>query len=124
MRTLKYLDISATNCNKGLIFGKLTFLLLLFPNNSSPPIISQIHLFVMSHFTTLSKDFFLLLHLMTSYDILLRPQSSLATLSRRIGEGARLGRFFGCFSSTLAVGKLQNACQYPLIILKVRTYHS
>ena len=45
--------LSATNCNKELIFGKWTFLGLLFPNISSHPMISQIHLSVTSHFTTL-----------------------------------------------------------------------
>ena len=46
--------ISATNCNRELMFGQWTFSLMLFPKISSHLIISQIQLLVMSHYSTLS----------------------------------------------------------------------
>ena len=45
--------ISAANCSKQLIFGDWGFFIMLFLNILSYPIISQIHLFMTSHFTTL-----------------------------------------------------------------------
>ena len=49
----KNAHISAANCSKQLIFGEWAFFIMLFPNMQSHCIISQIHLFVTSHFTTL-----------------------------------------------------------------------
>ena len=50
---LKIAHILAMNCNKELIFGQSTIFMMLFPKALSQPIISQIHLFVTSHFSTL-----------------------------------------------------------------------
>ena len=50
---LKSAHISATNCNKELYFGEWTLFKKFFPSILSYPIISQIHVFVVSHFTTL-----------------------------------------------------------------------
>ena len=49
----KNAHISAANCSKQLIFGDWAFFIMLFPNMQLHCIISQIHLFVTSHFTTL-----------------------------------------------------------------------
>ena len=43
-RTQGFAHISATNCNRELIFGEWTLFTLLFPIISSDPIISKIHL--------------------------------------------------------------------------------
>ena len=53
--------ISLPNCNRMLIFGKYALFILLFPNILINPIISQIQIFVTSHFSTLLACSWLLL---------------------------------------------------------------
>ena len=55
MKSLKYKSpyISLPNCNKMLIFGKLAFFIMLFPDILINPTISKIQIFVTRHFRTL-----------------------------------------------------------------------